>query len=162
MRIRLALSLVCAWSLFADKKTDIEWLPSLERAQERARSEARPLLIEFWASWCEPCRRMDQESWTDPRVTQLGKRYVAASVDLSHPEHTSGRYTVRALPTVVLADPWGNALTRREGFIHPTELAGLLAELPQDFGPARVARSTGAQSQRRTWPGWNGAVLRQG
>src|SRR5438128_885309 len=132
MRVSLILILLLGSPALASKKTDVEWISSMDRAQERAQAEAKPLLIEFWASWCGPCRQMDRESWTDSGVVQLTKRYLAVSVDFDRAAEQAARYQVRNLPTVILADPWGSPLTRREGFVRPTDLAGLLAEVPAD------------------------------
>jgi thioredoxin 1 len=61
----------------------------------------RPVLVDFWATWCPPCRRFD------PVLEALAAeddRFVLASVDLdAHPE-LARRFAVMSAPTVVLLD----------------------------------------------------------
>jgi len=121
----------------AGARPQLTWINQFEKGQELAEKNAKPMLIDFWASWCGPCRRMDRESWADKAVIEASQRYVSIAVDVDKDKAAGSRYQVHELPTVILADPWGRPLVRRSGFIYPHDLAALLGSVPADFTPVR-------------------------
>jgi thioredoxin 1 len=61
---------------------------------------AKPLFVDFWASWCGPCRMMD------PVVEKLAEKYsgkmVFGRVNVDEEMNLSSRYEVLSIPTFML------------------------------------------------------------
>lgn len=66
--------------------------------QEVLASE-QPVMIDFWAEWCGPCRMMS------PIVDELAKEYegraVIAKCDVEDNDEITMKYGVRNIPTIV-------------------------------------------------------------
>jgi thioredoxin 1 len=83
-----------------------------------------PVLVDLWAEWCPPCRKMgpvidELARLTDGQVT-VGKLNVDA-----HPE-VAERYGVRSIPTLLLFRA-GQVVDKRVGALPLSELQAMLA-----------------------------------
>jgi uncharacterized protein YyaL (SSP411 family)/cytochrome c biogenesis protein CcdA len=88
------------------------WQPYADDAVTRAGSDGRPVLIDFFAVWCAPCRELDRSTYSDPRVLEELGRFALLKADLTNAESPSvqalrDRYAVYGVPTVVLLDRQG-------------------------------------------------------
>jgi thiol:disulfide interchange protein DsbD len=103
------------------------WEHDYEAAVRTARAEGRPMVIDFWADWCDACKLLDRTAWSDPDVQAESARFVRAKVDgtLDTPEfrELTTRYGVQGLPTVIFIDAQGREAPRRVlGAVPPAEL----------------------------------------
>src|SRR5262245_22194025 len=87
-------------------------VPYIENDYARALAEAkrthRPIVVDAWASWCEPCKKM-AASMGDPAVSSLRDRFVWASLDADEDANADAlkRLGMRGLPTVWVVEPEG-------------------------------------------------------
>lgn len=65
-----------------------------------AASRTTPVMVDFWAEWCPPCRALTPVL---ERVTaEFGGRVILAKVDADENMKLAGRYQLRGFPTVIL------------------------------------------------------------
>jgi thioredoxin 1 len=97
---------------FTDAKFDSEVL----------KSEV-PVLVDFWAEWCGPCRQMT------PTVDALAQEYDGkvkiGKMNVDENMDTPGRYNIRGIPTLLLFKG-GRVVEQRVGALGKTDVQKML------------------------------------
>lgn len=102
------------------------WMTSFEEARKIAMSSNRLILIDFWATWCKPCKQMDLESWSNGDVQALMRDYVPVKIDIGKHRSLSRKYAIRAIPHVFIVDPNGEILYETKGYMGKNEVKEML------------------------------------
>src|SRR5262249_19407282 len=100
----------------------------------------KPILYDFTAAWCGPCKVLDKD-WSDPTIAKtVNAAFVPARVvdrqreDGKNPEdidELQKRYEVSGFPTLVAAAPDGRLLVKLEGYRGRAALVAFLEEAKQ-------------------------------
>jgi len=82
-----------------------------------------PVLVDFWAEWCGPCRQMN------PTITAIadenaGKLKVG-KLNVDHNTGTAARYQVRGIPTLLLFKD-GKVVDQRVGAVPKSDLQKMI------------------------------------
>jgi thioredoxin 1 len=100
-----------------------------ETFEELVLRNDKPVIVDFWATWCGPCRMVA------PEVERLADKYAGSvevvKVDVDANPTTAGRYGVMSIPTIAYFEP-GAAPRTAIGF-RPA------AELELEFGLGDLA-----------------------
>jgi len=101
---------------FALAQEPFRWEHDLETAQRIASQTNRLVLVHFSAEWCEPCRKMEQEVFSQPGFgADLVPYYVAVKLDVDHYPSTKQQLGVSSIPADVVMTPDGQVLQRMKG-----------------------------------------------
>jgi thioredoxin 2 len=90
------------------------------RFRRHIESSDLPVLVDFWAPWCGPCRAMAPV--IAQAATQYDTRLRLAKVNTEEQPGLAGQYGIRSIPTLVLFRQ-GRELDRVSGALPPTQLA---------------------------------------
>jgi thiol:disulfide interchange protein len=99
----------------------IEWESDMPSALERARSEGKPVLVNFYADWCVWCKRLESTTLRDAKVASvLRNEVVPLSLDVDGAgKELSQEYRVDGLPTILVLDVSGAEIGRIPGYMPP-------------------------------------------
>lgn len=96
-----------------------------DKALALARTEGKPVLIDFFADWCAACKELDRETYPSPEVISEAGRFLAIKIDATNSEDSLDslmeRFGVEGLPTVAFVSSSGEILKspRVTGFLEP-------------------------------------------
>jgi thioredoxin 1 len=113
-----------------------------------------PVLVDFWATWCGPCRMVAPV--LEDVANEQGDKIRIAKLDVDANPITAGRFGVRAIPTMIVFKN-GREADRIVGF-HPKpqlmqKLMPHLAAAPAAPAPSVAATQQATTSTTTTAPG---------
>jgi thiol:disulfide interchange protein DsbD len=127
LRLTAAVLLLAAGVAFAIPPrhgAGVSWTPYDEKAIAAARESGKPVVIDFYADWCLPCKELDEKTFNDPRVARELDRFVRIKGDLTSPDNKlADRYHIVGVPTIVFLDGRGTEIAgaRLSGFEPPED-----------------------------------------
>lgn len=85
--------------------------------------EARvPVLVDFWASWCGPCKMMSPV--VDQIAEEMGQNAKVCKINIDEQPELASKYNVMSIPTFILLKN-GKEITRTIGAMPKEELSKL-------------------------------------
>jgi thiol:disulfide interchange protein DsbD len=91
----------------------VTWAPFSDDALKEAAWQKRPVVIDFYAAWCAPCRELDEITFHDAAVVKQAQNgFIMIKVDVTkggNPMHERllQEYGIKGVPTVVFLDADG-------------------------------------------------------
>jgi thioredoxin reductase (NADPH) len=100
---------------------------SLEQFQKELSTSEIPVVVDFYATWCGPCKRV--APLLDTSANQLAGKVKFLKVNVDKHLELSSTYNIKAMPTVLLLNSSGTELQRKVGL---DQINDLLVQLQKD------------------------------
>lgn len=97
----------------------------LSEAIERAKAENKMVFIDFYTSWCLPCKLMDEDVFTDKEFGEyMNKHFISIKInaEVGNGPNLAALYQVKSYPTLLFLDLNGRVKSRKDGAAYQTEL----------------------------------------
>lgn len=131
LRYGVAILLLVAGAVFAippKKEAGVEWGKYTAKQLADARAAGKPVIIDFYADWCLPCKELDAKTFVDPAVMGELDRFVRVKANLTvtsdaTTQALTRQYAILGVPTIVFLDSRGAEVpnARLTGFEPPAE-----------------------------------------
>ena len=144
----VAILLATEVAAAAETTPGVSWRKDFKSALREARTTGKPVMVDFWAKWCEWCHKLDATTYRDEKVVALLREFVPVKVDTEGSpgeRELSARHGVETLPTIAFLSSGGRLFIRHASFEGPETFPALLEEA------RRLASEVG---------GWESALAR--
>ena len=116
------------------KDGEIHWYKNLEEAVAAAQQTNQPILIDFWADWCGPCKIMDAEVYTNPAlVAVFREKMIGVRIHFDLQPEVARKYDVPALPYLVFTNSNGTELLTHRGLLEAQDMTTVINAFPADL-----------------------------
>lgn len=91
---------------------EIQWFAFSEDKLKEAKAQSKPVLIDFHADWCIPCKEMDKFTFSESEVIEMSRNFMMLKMDMTtrnNPNYHNikKKFQIIGVPTLVFLRPDG-------------------------------------------------------
>ncbi|EPR65633.1 thioredoxin family protein [Cyclobacterium qasimii] len=144
--VGLVVLLVFVQQLANAQKNSIEW-HSFEEVIEKTAENPKMILVDVYTDWCGWCKKMDRNTFTDPKViAYVNENFYAVKLNAEdrkkkfefkgeeyNGQTMARQMKVRSYPNFVIMDSAMESITQLPGYREPDNFVSSLKSLLENF-----------------------------
>lgn len=119
---------------------DINWQKSYSDALGASKNEGKPIMIVFTADWCVFCKKLENQTFTDPKIVrEINNNFIAVKIDKDKQGSIAKDFGVQGIPDLFFLTPFTKdngvkTIARQLGFIEAKDLLPGLQQISAQYG----------------------------
>jgi thiol-disulfide isomerase/thioredoxin len=105
----------------------------LKSAKAIALSEGKLIILDFWATWCKPCKNMDTELWSSSKFRKMSNKFVLAKIDVDDHPGIASSFQVKGIPRVLVMSANKDIFLDKLGFRTAEDFLRPLSKFPENY-----------------------------
>jgi protein disulfide-isomerase len=96
----------------------VKWHPNYTTALAEAKRTGKPVFIDFYTTWCGPCKFLDEVTYKDAKFVAESKNWIMVKIDAEKNKtnvQLAQKFKVEGYPTMVFLKPNGKEADRAVG-----------------------------------------------
>jgi thiol:disulfide interchange protein len=100
----------------------IVWAKGYTAAVAEAKAQHKLVMVDIYTSWCEYCKQLDQNVYTDTNVIRAIQQVVPVKVDGEKEGlDLANKYNIQGYPTILFLNPDGTLVSEIDGYEEPDQ-----------------------------------------
>lgn len=111
------------------KHGGIKWTYNINDGLAQAKKQGKPVMVDFMAVWCPPCKAMEDSTFSDRAVVEKASAFVPVRIDIDKQRDVAAKYGALArkyggigIPNILFMTTDGTKLKHIVGYYGPREL----------------------------------------
>jgi thioredoxin-related protein len=110
-------------------ESNIAWIKDFDVALDIAKSESKPILIDFYTDWCGWCKKLDKDTYGNAQVQQELEQFVCVKIDAEKNKDLSRKYKISGFPSTAFLKSDGQLIEVVPGYRPPDEFMKILDDI---------------------------------
>jgi len=96
-----------------------KWYYDLDEAKKVAAASGRKIFVDFFATWCGPCKRLEHDCFNTEQFKKFSSKLVFCRIDVDDQKSVAQAYNITAMPTQDILAADGSVLNQTVGYADP-------------------------------------------
>lgn len=111
----------------------IAWVHDFEEGMAKAAEEGKPVMVDVFATWCAPCKLLDEQVFSRADVAEASESFVTVRIDGDKHPDLREKLKVNSYPSVLFLMPDGTEIGRSIGAVSYTVMLEEMAKAKTEF-----------------------------